>query len=348
MHYDGMPKECPDPVFIVGSSRSGTTWIQSLLCISDGFFSCPETKFFQQTLDPHGVLSHYQAYPIKTKPIPPEIGPGLLERTFEHMDREGSVRLPDKARDALRRLAREGHLGPAQYLNILMYALGGDPAKVAVRWIEKTPRHILFLDAIFHYFPDSKVVCVYRDPVGVMLSAYNNFKVPFLESLKDLMSLYAEFERFMADNPSRAKQVIAIRYEDLKKDVSKANDVLRFLGSGPIDPAILTDKCAESFLNIYGGTKMASIQPQMARKEGAGGSPEDEKEKRLLQRICRIFRKKASPGVVGYISSYPEFAFSDYLKEGFPLFFLRESVRYFVFHARMAASYAKAVFAKGV
>lgn len=340
MGVGAVTRRCEEPIFIVGSIRSGTTWLQSLMTLSPELFSCPETKFFQNVLDPHRILSHYDRYPQRAKPPVRRIDADALELSFAHMEELGLIRLDDGAKGALRAAAREGRLDPALYLDHLMFSLRDGKRAAASRWIEKTPKHIFFLEDILRSFPKAKIVCIYRDPVDIMLSIRKSFRVPYLEGLRDLTNSYRAFERFVRDHPERRAQIMTVSYERIRNDPAIVNEILAFAGCRPIDPKAFRERGGEAFAALYDNTAMTAIQPKMRTDGNDGPVPSDEGG-RYLRMVVRLRAKCAGEGVAGYVQAYPRARSVAFFRPGFAWFGIMESVKFAAFHCRAAAVYLR-------
>jgi hypothetical protein len=92
-------------------------------------------------------------------------------------------------------------------------------------WIEKTPKHILFLENIFRFCPDANVVLMIRDGRDVAMSIKARTQ-NFEEGVK----------RWVADNSAGQNywthpRVLTIRYEDIIEDFkSIVSQTVRFIG----------------------------------------------------------------------------------------------------------------------
>ncbi|GEM_PF-3818609 len=334
--YQNTLHKTDGPVFIVGASRSGTTWLQSLILLDPGISSLPETKFFQWVLDPKRALSQYDKYPQKAKPIPERIGPKALEVSFGHLDEIGLVTVSAEAKGRLRHLASEGRLDPSEYLDTIMRDSRDGSKSRATRWVEKTPKHILFLSSIFRYFPSARVVCVYRDPVDIMLSTNRNFHVPYMEGLRDLTNCYKAFEVFSKNNPDRTGQIMSIAYEDMKNNIGIVNDVMKFIGCDPVPVEKLKIGAEGSFISIYGDSKMAVFQPQMSGRRRADRE-EDRELRGKIRSLFQLMAKDKTEGLKRYLD-YSEGVKRDAL---FYLFLLSEIVKFLFFHMRVNLSHVK-------
>jgi len=157
------------PIFVVGSSRSGTTLISHCLRRHPRIHMATETHYFDD-LRPkllrrlkhddrddlaQDVIRYFRAldanlYPMQADPDDSTIDP-----------------------EAFRRLAEQCADDIDGYFEAFCTIQAERANKL--RWGEKTPRHIYQLDAIMKRFPQAKVLFMVRDPRAVVAS-YENWK----------------------------------------------------------------------------------------------------------------------------------------------------------------------------
>ncbi|MEM8598303.1 MAG: sulfotransferase [Bacteroidota bacterium] len=132
-------------VFIVGSPRSGTTWLQRLLA------SHPQVRTGQES----HLFSHYLAPQLRT-----------WQRAID--------RTSDPAFEGRSGLGLAGYLEEAEFLNLLrlyvvmmMRAAG---MRQGDRFLEKSPSHALVIPEIRTLLPRSKFIHLVRDPRDVVAS----------------------------------------------------------------------------------------------------------------------------------------------------------------------------------
>ena len=321
---------CVRPVFVVGASRAGTTWLQSLLSLHPALFSPPETKLFQCVLDRHRLLTFRELYPQRRKPIPRLLRPTDLETAFRHLDEIGLIEVGADVRESLRRLAAGGFLDPCTLLNVIAYNNAHDRHDAVQKlWVEKTPRHIFFLEDIFRLFPAARVICIQRDVVDQAASAYRTFQFPVIHGLLDGMRSYRAIDDFVKRHPSSSGRIAIVTYEALRTDPQAVMDRLcaflnlPALGSNEND---LADLSKRAFAEIYGQTPMAAVQPQMSPR-GAGRAREEPAFARRLFLLSRLVW-----GDAGRYVTPRRYAVSDYLAAGF--------VSFVLFHFAHAAAFA--------
>ncbi|MDQ6671788.1 MAG: sulfotransferase, partial [Chloroflexota bacterium] len=156
------------PIFVVGCPRSGTTLVQCILSASGQAFSLPETHFFSYVLRAIDALPET---PIDSRAI------RLARQAFET---EAELVLPASFWSDLE--SRQAWTALDLFLAVVEHHR--PTGSVALRVIEKTPRHVLHLETIARAFPDAVFVEVVRDPIDVASSLLS---VPF-ESSRSLLA----------------------------------------------------------------------------------------------------------------------------------------------------------------
>ncbi|MCB1885451.1 MAG: sulfotransferase [Geminicoccaceae bacterium] len=207
-------------IFLVGSPRSGTTLLQTILTEQAGLHTLKETHYFRNLhrwrplraldrwrLDPKRVRAAF-AFVRDNNP---------LETRFEP---EGVRTLGDAVRA----------------LDTLL------SAEAAVRgkrgWLEKTPEHMFFVDEVRAHVPGAKFVHILRDGEDVVASLFDaKAKYPahwgWLGSLPDMVRLYNRYVRATRRDRGRGDTFV-VRYDDLvERDRGMLDGLCRFLGVPP-------------------------------------------------------------------------------------------------------------------
>jgi len=202
-----------EPVFIVGSPRSGTTLIQGILCNTGKFFPMPETHFFSQV-----------AY-------------GLPEKDLSDKDRKKIQRI--LARKSRIELDRGSLLKLNTQKEIFEYVIETFNTDNKNSFLEKTPRHVFFYDKILNYYPEAKFICMIREPKNVISSQLTNSPKPN-KSVIRLSLLYNKIANAISKIEAN-KNVSIVKYEDLttqpRQILEKTCDFLNIT----FNPKILDD-----------------------------------------------------------------------------------------------------------
>jgi len=249
------------PVFVVGAARSGTTWVQCLIAAMEGFYSSPETHFFDELLPRDRIRSGYQLHRPRFRSWPRLVEKDHLLEIFEKCDR-GFLRISDTARRALLAEASSGKLEVRSLLERLMVE-SAPPGTKGDRWIEKTPAHASYLAEIFGFFPDAQVVCVLRGPEMVLESAARTFSAPVSIAAVDYWRSYRNIQRFLDRNPSCRSNVFMLTYERLLESDEELQALRAFLGVRSFDPAQVRHRAGELFADLYGNTLVYHVQAGM-------------------------------------------------------------------------------------
>ncbi|MEP5731696.1 MAG: sulfotransferase [Sulfitobacter sp.] len=233
----------PDPVFVLGHWRSGTTWLHQLM-MTDPSHAAPAANecFMPETfLAARGLLSKLLAW------ILPESRP---------MDNVGLA--PDSAEEDEHGIALSGAISP---LHSLMFPnapldfpirISDMTEKDAAFWrkkwlaflrrvqfihpdkrlVLKSPGHTLRTDEILSHFPNAKFVHIVRDPYKIFMSSRKTQKamqstcalqdhlpperVAIAAAIQDFLTFQEHFEAARPNIP--ADQIVTIHYEDLRAD----------------------------------------------------------------------------------------------------------------------------------
>lgn len=141
--------------FIVGCPRSGTTLLQGLLASHPQIASFPESHFF-----PHAVPVKRW---LKVLGISSPQAKERLHQFLHKIDHEEMMNL----------VPRYGFL-IRQYVKSFVRILDELTIKQGKQhWVEKTPRHLHFIDIIEKYIPDPKFIHVIRNGKDVVASMYD-------------------------------------------------------------------------------------------------------------------------------------------------------------------------------
>jgi len=213
-----------DPVFIVGYPRSGTTLLQGLLSTQPGFYSFPETHYFD-------VI--YKELKLDWRG---RVRADCLAPLFSQIREKTSLRIEPPWEEWVRELVQHHQLTPKTLLEciVLGFLLERHAAQAlqqGYRWVEKTPVHFRHIDRIKDFYPASRILFILRHPVPAVFSRIRKF--PFNRDFSP--ALLAERWNGMIRNLETARHrypadIFVIRYEDLTADPGQVmGGVVEFL-----------------------------------------------------------------------------------------------------------------------
>lgn len=239
---------CPDPVFVIGSPRSGTTALAAALGHHPSFFVGDETFFLWELFSQ-----------------------GRLERTHRQW----------AARPSSSWLRREG-VGEAEFLaaaglgfNVLLTRSAGSR-----RWVDHTPHHCHMADTLAAMFPGARFLHVLRDGRDVVNSMLHiaatlpveeldrmrraGFLPPWADDFRAACTTWREAVRagigFCAREPARALTVLQ---RDLEREpAATLSRVFAFLGAGdhPAPATFLRERRVNSSFAPPGGMAAADYR----------------------------------------------------------------------------------------
>lgn len=255
------------PIFIVGPSRSGTTLLRAMLCHHSDVHITAETHWFDDLrldLDLQKNLDEESRRRCEDWFL------ALSHRPFGH---QGDPEQGWMTRaDMVAKVAARG--GSADDYFSSFCQLDAERQGKS-RWGEKTPRHAFRIDEILAAYPQAKVICMARDPRGVVAS-YRDWKSQgghdfdrdpgHSKALEDEHKrtrssyhiLIATFMWSSAVNASLAavrkhgkERVMLLRYEDLVLNAEQTNrEVCAWLGMQP-EPKMLDVPMVNSSFQQY-------------------------------------------------------------------------------------------------
>ncbi|MEM1424022.1 MAG: sulfotransferase [Planctomycetota bacterium] len=238
----------PDPFFIVGTGRSGTTLIQRMLSAHPGITIPPETQFFSR-FDPAIRFTD----PLRER----EVGAYLARVGDDPWWGELGLSV-----DALRAHV-EG--GGRDARSILWWMLRGLSQGVEdrVRFGEKTPHHEKRVARIAGLFPRARFIHIVRDPRDVVVSLRREAWWPWRSVQRTARSVRGTLHRQLHNERALGERYLRVRYESLVEDPEgELRRVCAFLGED-FDPVILRYHESESagFLASERAWKGLSTQP---------------------------------------------------------------------------------------
>jgi sulfotransferase family protein len=144
----------PAPIFVVGPSRSGTSMLREVLNRHPEVWITRETHYFDDLRRRSAGLPEIEDYFLNVGAIAYGGAP------------------PDEEDGAARQRLREAAAQLGGTADAYFEAFCRDRAdrEGKSRWGEKTPRHVFRVDEMLSVFPDAQVICMARDPRGVVAS----------------------------------------------------------------------------------------------------------------------------------------------------------------------------------
>ncbi|NEQ65711.1 MAG: sulfotransferase [Symploca sp. SIO2D2] len=159
------------PIFIVGTSRSGTTLLRNILNQhSDVWIVERETNYFADL--------RVQMAGFEQQPLSPEKAK-LCQDYFLALTHKwyGGGGDPEKgwmSRTELQTLAESVGVGADSYFEAFCQLCAQRHHKT--KWGEKTPKHVFQISEILTRYPQAKIVCMLRHPGGVIASFRDKWK----------------------------------------------------------------------------------------------------------------------------------------------------------------------------
>ena len=184
-------------IFVVGAARSGTTLLRLLINNHPDIACIGETQFFHHN---YLQLSNNQAYNLQ-----------LLDHIFKT---ESEV--PDLLNDLQLEKDLSNIKTVAGYFDFLLSTYSNKLGKKY--WAEKSPSHVIRLNAISKMFPDIKVVNIIRNPYFSAISRFKKLKnsqisnFSLITYIKYIKRVEDELVSFQSMNNNA---LLTIRYEDL-------------------------------------------------------------------------------------------------------------------------------------
>jgi hypothetical protein len=214
----------PDPIFIVGAPRSGTTVVRLLLNAHSRIAIAPETNFYQLIWERFTRTDDTRSWRDAVN-----TSINVCERRFRP-----SVDL-SRARAALL-THQPGDWSALFSVPIKAWA----EAQGKRRWGEKTPQHLFYSDVFMRHFPNARVIEVLRDPRGCVSSMQRSLY--FTDSIALNALNWREFasaghRQLRTSVPPN--QLLSVRYEQLlSSPVQVLEEAFAFLEE-PFEPSVL-------------------------------------------------------------------------------------------------------------
>jgi len=157
-------KMAEDPIFIMGASRSGTAMLRAIVANHPAVFMPGETHYFDD-LRPRMAGCETTALSDSDRRICEDYFLALCHRPYGH---QGDPELGSLDREELRSEADALGTGADAYFEA--FCRIQSEAAGCTMWGDKTPRHIFRIPDILERYPGARVICMVRDPRGVVAS----------------------------------------------------------------------------------------------------------------------------------------------------------------------------------
>ncbi|MEG4489066.1 sulfotransferase [Microcoleus sp. D2_18a_B4] len=196
-------------IFLVGSPRSGTTMLQSLLAAHPEVISFPESKFF-----------HYLLYKKFVGKFP-----GRMEAFFkDEINRHELLQDFDNSQTVATKVS--------WFVGVLD-GLAAEQNKSI--WLEKTPEHIYFIEDIQRFLPDAKFIHILRNSMDTIASLHEATRNShdLWGPGWDLNHCIHRWKEAMLISHKYAKKSnhILVKYEEiLENKVKKLEELCDFMG----------------------------------------------------------------------------------------------------------------------
>jgi len=223
--FDGRIEGCgaPDPIFIIGMPRTGTTLVERILGSHSAVFSA-------------GELNHFSLELIRL--VKSLSGPPPVSR-LEFVTRTADLDF---------RTLGEAYLGATRALR------DGSPY-----FVDKLPFNFLYAGLIHLALPKARIINLQRHPMDTCFAVYKQwFKdaYPFSYDLDELGQYYVAYERLMRHwNAVMPGVIHTVKYEDLVADVeAESRRLLDYCGL-PWE-----DQCLRFYENAQASTTASAVQ----------------------------------------------------------------------------------------
>ena len=210
----------PDPFFILGCPRSGTTLLQLLIDSYTKIAIPPESHIFSRyatLLDTYGKLSDLNNLRIFVRDL-----------LSDYRIRDWSLNIGvDEFIQELETASKEN------VIELLFELYARRHGKQ--RWGDKTPQHMLYLSLITNFFPNAKFIHLIRDGRDVAVSSSRTFVGPasiygIARVWRKYIFAFHEFKRNLAMD-----QYLEVYYENLVRNPqNECNRIFHFLKERPV------------------------------------------------------------------------------------------------------------------
>lgn len=282
-------------LFITGCPRSGTTWLARMLDAHPQIVAKGEGRFAWRL---YGYLQD-----------------ALNAFHEDHAKNLGSpLAAPSQGEFALTMRALTDNI-LVRYLN----SSGKSPSSVRVL-ADKTPQHILSVEALRVIYPTCRFINIVRDPRDAATSALFHLakndprtKEQFVESfIGETWRLHVD-AAIRAEIDLGSKAFLNIRYEDLHRDESSVlRQCLTLAGVDASDQSVRACGKAGSFELLSGGRKRGQTDADAFFRKGTIGDWKNHIDSELAERCCQPVIQSMTR--FGYAGPVPQLTISSFAR----------------------------------
>ncbi len=205
----------PTRLMIVGSPRSGTTLLQTILATQIELFTLKETHFFR----------HLQ----RRRPLRPldrlGLDPARVRHAFGYVGEHNGLPVPDP-------LPRDLASAVAAFDRILSQEAA---RRGMAGWLEKTPEHAFFVPVIRRHLPGVRFVHILRDGPDVVASLWDACRrYPdswgWLGGIDDMVRLYNRYLRAARHARGHADSFVLLYNDLVEHGIDTLAALAAFLG----------------------------------------------------------------------------------------------------------------------
>jgi hypothetical protein len=230
---------CDSPIFVVGSSRSGTTMLYSILLTS-------------------GEFPIYEAETLLLSVCPVKYGNIKKDKNYERFINDW-IQSKQFLRSRLdpeefKRDAKNHHSTYSEFLMFFMECMASKQGKS--RWVEKTPGHIKYMDQLSKAFANAKFIHVIRDGRDVALSKRKAgwIGTKSKDPIKQLLIAAIDWETSLKYGRAYRKKLgnnyLEIYYEDMICDLDNALERINDFSNTRIEKHKIENNSIGSLKNV--------------------------------------------------------------------------------------------------
>jgi len=257
--------------FIVGSPRSGTTLLQSMLMQSPGVTIPPETQFM-------GII-----YRRRKRLGPIESDRGWDAAVNAIVARNDRAEFPITGEELRARLTAPGERSYRRLLSDWLELCGERAGADIVG--EKSPAHTEYVGELAEMYPDARFVQIVRDPRDVALSHREVWKRPPLQAALRWRFDQQSLRRHRDD--SRQTRFRAVRYEDLVADSEPTiRELAEFLGLTFVPDMADPSKRRETGFAAHETHKLQTLERLTTSRIGRYRGKLSHADLQIVQAVC--------------------------------------------------------------